>query len=60
LKTIAVSEETYALLVEFKKRTNSNTTDEAIRKLIELSRLALVLEVLKYIKEKKISGSSKL
>jgi len=28
--------------------------------MIELSRLALALEVLKYIKEKKISGSSKL
>lgn len=32
LKTIAVSEETYALLVELKERTNSNTMDEATRK----------------------------
>jgi len=54
-KTIAISEETYMVLLEFKERTNSDTMDETIRKLIELSRQALALKVLEYLREKKLS-----
>ena len=34
-KTIALSEETYILLLDFKERTKSRTMDEAVRKLVE-------------------------
>lgn len=53
-KTIALSEETYILLLDFKERTKSRTMDEAVRKLVELSRYAMIFEVLEYINRKKL------
>ncbi len=59
MKTIAVSEETYMAILDFKKRTNSRTIDETIRKLIELSKQALVIKVLEYISQKKLTDEER-
>lgn len=55
-KTIAVTEETYSVLVELKKKMGCKTMDEAIRKLTELSRKALVLEILEHVRNKQLSA----
>jgi len=55
VKTIAVSYETYRALLEFKEASRAKTLDEAIRKLLELSRKAMAREVLEYIRARKLS-----
>ncbi|RLE97491.1 MAG: hypothetical protein DRJ63_09065 [Thermoprotei archaeon] len=59
MKTIAISEETYMAILDFKKRTNSRTIDETIRKLIELSKQALVIEVLEHISQRKLTDEER-
>lgn len=54
-KTIAVGEETYRLLTQLKRRMGCRTMDETIRRLVELSKLALALEVLDYVRGKRLS-----
>ena len=49
-----VSEETYKLLVELKQRAGYKTMDETIRRLIELSRMAVMMEALEYLKSKRL------
>lgn len=55
LKTIAVSEETYAAVLEFKERTGCRTMDEAVRRMLELSRLALAAEVLEHVRRRRLT-----
>jgi len=55
VKTLAVSEETYAAVAEFKRKHGYRTMDEALRALLSLSRLALALEAVEYVKGKKLS-----
>ena len=55
VKTIAVSYETYRALLEFKETSRAKTLDEAIRKLLELSRKAMAREVLEYIRARRLS-----
>ena len=50
-----MNNETYLVLLDFKKSTKAKTLDETIRNLIKLSRLALAREVLDYIKSRKLS-----
>ena len=51
---MTLSEDTYAALVEFKERVGCRTMDEAVRRLIELSRLALAFEVLEYVRGRRL------
>jgi len=55
VKTIAVSEETYAAVLEFKERTGCRTMDEAVRRMLELSRLALAAEVLEHVRRRRLA-----
>jgi len=55
MKTIAVSEETYAAILEFKERSGSRTMDEALRRLVDLSRRALADEVLAYVERRRLT-----
>ncbi|MCC6005078.1 MAG: hypothetical protein LM590_12150 [Thermofilum sp.] len=59
VRTVAVSEETYVLLSEFKQRAKCSTFEDAIRKAIELANRALVVGVLEYVKNKDLSGEEK-
>jgi len=54
-KTIAVAEETYRVLAELKQRMGCRTMDETIRRLVDLSRTALALEALEYVRSKRLS-----
>ena len=49
-----VNEETYRLLVELKQRAGCKMMDEAIGQLIELSRMAVVMEALEYLRNKRL------
>ncbi len=55
MRTIAVREETYAGLLDFKERMGCRTMEEAVRSPLELSRMALAVEVLKYVEERGLS-----
>ncbi len=59
VKTVALSEDTYAALAEFKERVGCRTMDEAVRKMLELSRLALALEVLEHVKGRTLEKSER-
>lgn len=55
-RTVAVTEETYKILVELKRRMGCRTMDETVRKLAELSKKALVFEALEHVRSKRLSG----
>lgn len=55
VKTIAVSEETYRALADFKQRTGSATFEEAVRRAVELANQALAAEVLEHVKGKRFT-----
>ncbi|AGT35151.1 hypothetical protein N186_03960 [Thermofilum adornatum] len=59
VRTVAVSEETYVLLSEFKQRTNCSTFEDAIRMAVELANRAMAMEVLEYVKNKDLSEEEK-
>ena len=59
VKTIAVSEETYKMLLDFKRHTGSATFEEAIAVAIKLARRALAMEVLEYARNKKLTEDEK-
>ena len=59
VRTVAVSEETYVLLSEFKQRAKCSTFEDAIRKAVELANRALAVEVLEYLKNRDLSEEEK-
>ena len=59
VRTVAVSEETYVLLSEFKQRAKCSTFEDAIRMAVELANRALAVEVLEYVKNKDLSEKEK-
>jgi len=59
VRTVAVSEETYVLLSEFKQRAKCPTFEDAIRMAVELANRALAVEVLEYVKNKDLSEEEK-
>ena len=59
IRTVAVSEETYVLLSEFKQRAKCSTFEDAIRMAVELANRALAMEVPEYVKNKDLSEEEK-
>ncbi|MEM4688787.1 MAG: hypothetical protein QXH65_06625 [Thermofilaceae archaeon] len=54
-KTVAVTEETYRILVELKQKMGCRTMDETVRRLAELSKKALAVEALEHVRSKRLS-----
>ncbi|MEM0226419.1 MAG: hypothetical protein QXF46_06040 [Thermofilaceae archaeon] len=54
-KTVAVTEETYRILVELKQKMGCRTMDETVRRLAELSKKALAVEALEHVRSKQLS-----
>ena len=54
-KTIAVKEDTYAMLQELKSELGATTMDELLRKLMELAREKRVQSILRRVRSKVLS-----
>jgi len=54
-KTIAVKEDTYAMLQELKSEMGALTMDELLRKLLELAREKRIQSIIRHVRSKRLS-----